>query len=77
MQFPFQGLVEFEDVASPERLTVDAKGMRVDYLRAVEEFREFYRTECSKANVDYVPMDTSVTFDKALLEYLVQRQRRF
>ena len=30
-----------------------------------------------KANVDYVPMDTSVNFDKALLEYLVQRQRRF
>jgi hypothetical protein len=27
--------------------------------------------------VDYVGMDTSVGFDKALLEYLVQRQRRF
>jgi len=24
-----------------------------------------------------VPIDTSVSFDKALLEYLVQRQRRF
>jgi uncharacterized protein (DUF58 family) len=77
VQFPFQGLVEFEDVESPERLTVDAKGMRGDYLRAVADFREFYTRECSKANVDYVPMDTSVTFDKALLEYLVQRQRRF
>ena len=35
------------------------------------------RPECATANVDYVPMDTSVGFDKALLEYLILRQRRF
>src|SRR5262249_43953303 len=79
VHFPFDrlGLVEFEDVESPERLTIDAKGIRGDYLRAVAEFREDFRRECHKANVDYVAMDTSVTFDKALMEYLVQRQRRF
>ena len=45
--------------------------------RGYEEFRQYYRDECSKANIDYVAMDTSVSFDKALLEYLIQRQRRF
>jgi hypothetical protein len=29
------------------------------------------------ANIDYVAMDTGVSFGKALFEYLVQRQRRF
>jgi uncharacterized protein (DUF58 family) len=77
VHFPFEGLIEFEDVESPGRLTLDARGMRGDYLQAVADFRELYRTECSKAHVDYVPMDTSVGFDKALMEYLVQRQRRF
>jgi uncharacterized protein (DUF58 family) len=77
VHFPFEGLVEFSDVESEERLTVDAPGMRDDYLQAIAAFRETYRTECARAGVDYVPMDTSVSFDKALLEYLIQRQRRF
>ena len=77
VHFPFEGLIEFEDVESPERMVLDAKGMRADYVEAVREFQESYRAECAKANVDYVAMDTSVSFDKALLEYLVQRQRRF
>jgi uncharacterized protein (DUF58 family) len=77
VHFPFEGLIEFTDVETPDRLTLDAKGMRADYLTAVQEFRETYRRECAKANIDYVAMDTSVGFDKALLEYLVQRQRRF
>jgi hypothetical protein len=58
-------------------MTVDAKGMREDYLQAIAEFREAYRSECGKAAIDYVAMDTSVGFDKALVEDLRQRQRRF
>src|SRR5262245_23311112 len=77
VHFPFDGLVEFEDVETSERLTLDAKGMRGDYLGALEAFQTFLREECHKANVDYVVIDTSVNFDKALLEYLIQRQRRF
>jgi uncharacterized protein (DUF58 family) len=77
VHFPFDGLIEFLDVETPDKLTIDARGMRGDYLKAVHEFRESYRAECAKANIDYVPMDTSISFDKALLEYLIQRQRRF
>jgi len=77
VSFPFEGLIEFEDIETPDKLTIDAKGMRSDYLRSIEEFRNHYRDECAKANIDYIAMDTSVSFDKALLEYLTQRQRRF
>lgn len=77
VHFPFDGTIEFEDVEDHEKLVVDARGMRSDYLQAVEEFRNFYRIECPKANIDYVPMDTSISFDKALMQYLLQRQKRF
>jgi uncharacterized protein (DUF58 family) len=77
VKFPFEGVVEFEDPEGGEKLTLDARGMRDDYQASVEEFRRFYREECAKANIDFVSMDTSVSFDKALLEYLIQRQRRF
>jgi uncharacterized protein (DUF58 family) len=77
VHFPFDGVIEFEDVEEPHKLTIDARGMKQDYLHAVHEFQALYRSECAKANIDYVPMDTSVSFDKALMEYLLQRQRRF
>jgi uncharacterized protein (DUF58 family) len=77
VHFPFEGIIEFEDVEEHEKLTVDARGIRTDYVEAVREFQNFYREECAKANIDYVSMDTSVNFDKALMEYLLQRQKRF
>jgi uncharacterized protein (DUF58 family) len=77
VHFPFEGVIEFEDVEDHSKLTLDAKGMQRDYLQAVKKFQAQYRDECSKANIDYVPMDTSISFDRALMEYLLQRQRRF
>jgi uncharacterized protein (DUF58 family) len=77
VHFPFEGVVEFEDVEEEQKLTIDTRGMRRGYLESLEEFRELYRSECSKANIDYVAMDTSISFDRALLEYLLQRQKRF
>lgn len=77
VHFPFDGTVEFEDVEGPDKLTLDADSMRPDYMTALATFRDRYQAECAKANIDYVPMDTSVSFDKALLQYLLQRQRRF
>jgi uncharacterized protein (DUF58 family) len=77
VHFPFDGVVEFEDVEVHDKLTLDAKSMRGDYLQSLKEFQELYRTECAKANIDYVSMDTSVSFDRALMQYLLQRQKRF
>ncbi len=77
VHFPFEGVIEFADVEDHRKLTLDARGMRPDYLRSLEAFRDRYRTECARAGIDYVPMDTSVSFDKALMEYLIQRKRRF
>lgn len=77
VHFPFTGLVEFEDVETDDRLEVDARGIRDDYLGGLKDFQDLYKKECGLANADYVPIDTSVSFDKALLEYLIQRQRRF
>ncbi|MCX7700031.1 MAG: DUF58 domain-containing protein [Gemmataceae bacterium] len=77
VRFPFEGLIEFEDVESDDRLTIDARGIRSDYLQALEDHCRRIREEAARIHTDYVGMDTSVSFDKALLEYLIQRQRRF
>jgi uncharacterized protein (DUF58 family) len=76
VQFPFRGMVELEEPESQRRLTLDADGFRHNYLQELAAFRDHYRRECFQARVDYVPLDTSMRFDKALLEYLNNRAAR-
>jgi len=75
--FPFDGMVDLQDPESHETLVLDADGMRSDYLDEMNQLREQYRSECLSIGADYVPLDTSMPFDKALVEYLSQRQARF
>jgi len=75
--FPFEGLVELEEPESRQRLQIDANHFRQDYLETLRQFREEYRQECFGGGIDYVPVDTSMQFDKALLEYLLSRRARF
>jgi uncharacterized protein (DUF58 family) len=77
VSFPFAGVMEFEEPEEGQRLQVDATGIRRDYLNELEAFREEYRRECFQIGVDYVPLDTSMQFDKALMEYLVSRRGRY
>jgi uncharacterized protein (DUF58 family) len=77
VHFPFDSLTEFADVEEERTLVTDARSIRQDYIRSLEEERDVYRTECAKAGIDYVPIDTNVSFDRALMEYLLQRQKRF
>lgn len=74
--FPFDGLVELEEPETHEKVEVDARGFREEYQREIGAFRERLSRECSNAGIDYVPLDTSMQFDKALLEYLVSRRAR-
>lgn len=76
VRFPFDGMIEFEEPESNDRLKIDAGGMRRDYLDEIERFRDTYRRECRQSGVDYVGLDTSMPFDKALTEYLLSRRAR-
>jgi uncharacterized protein (DUF58 family) len=77
VKFPFKDLIIFEEPESALKETYDADSIRNEYLAELDRFRTQYKSECFKANIDYVPVDTSMGFDKALTEYLITRQRRF
>jgi uncharacterized protein (DUF58 family) len=76
VHFPFEGMIEFEEPEEAETLQVDAEGYRAAYLSELARFRETYRRECRQSGIDYVPLDTSMQFDRALMEYLVSRRAR-
>ncbi len=77
VSFPFAGMVDLKDPETGESLVLDAAGIKADYLEAVGDLRARYRKECYSAGADYVALDTSMPFDKALVEYLSQRKARF
>ncbi|HEY5311382.1 MAG TPA: DUF58 domain-containing protein [Pirellulales bacterium] len=77
VRFPFDGMIEFEEPESGEKLQVDAAGYKRAYLAEVEAFCARYRRECFQAGIDYVGLDTSMQFDKALMEYLASRRARY
>lgn len=74
--FPFEGMLELEDNETKETLLVDAEGIKADYLEEVNAFRASYKKECQTARIDYVPLQTGMPFDKALMSYLLSRQAR-
>ncbi|HAA67555.1 MAG: DUF58 domain-containing protein [Planctomycetaceae bacterium] len=75
--FPFQGVVELEDPETNDRLQIDATAFQQDYRAEVAAFCDEYRRECFQSGIDYVGLDTSMQFDKALVEYLFSRRARF
>ncbi len=72
--FPFEGLVELKDPETQETIEVDADAYRSEYLEEIEGFRTTYARECRQSGIDYVPLDTSMQFDRALMEYLINRR---
>ena len=77
VNFPFDGMVDLKDPETGESLVIDADGMRADYQETLAELRDRYRRECLSMGADYVSLDTSMPFDRALIEYLSQRRARF
>ena len=77
VKFPFEGMVEFTEPEALDRIVVDADSARRQYVASREGFRDDYRRFCLHSGVDYVPLDTSLQFDRALMEYLVSRRNRF
>ena len=76
-QFPFAGMVEFVDKETPDKMLVDADGLKADYLAALADFQNRYRQECQRAGADYVALHTGMPFDRALIEFLMDRQKRY
>jgi uncharacterized protein (DUF58 family) len=72
--FPFEGLVELTEPETRQKIEVDADGYRRDYLEEIEKFRTTFQRECRQSRIDYVPLDTGMPFDRALMEYLVNRR---
>ena len=74
---PQEGPIEFVDVETDQRVKLQAEAVREDYRREIGRFMDYFRQSCAEARIDYVPVDTSVSFDRVLVAYLINRKGHF
>ncbi len=73
--FAFDHDAVFRDMETKEELMTQPSHIQKAYQEAMREFLETYKRECRENAIDYVLLDTSTPFDRALFEYLSKRKR--
>ena len=72
--FPYEDYARFVDPESGDSLQLDGKAARKTYLAALAGFRQELKNAFVSKRIDYVPIDTSVNFDRALVSFLSRRR---
>jgi uncharacterized protein (DUF58 family) len=75
IEFPFQGLIEFRDLETRQRMQLRPEVIREAYCQKFNEFVERYRRECTKAKIDYQLVNTQMPFELMLAAYLRKREK--
>jgi uncharacterized protein (DUF58 family) len=76
LEFPYKRLTRFQSLeVIDQKVLVDARRLREDYLRNFEQFRRELKEQAGKLQVDYHVMRTDDPVDRALGVYLSRRQR--
>jgi uncharacterized protein (DUF58 family) len=76
IDFPYSRLTQFRNLENlSERMMVDARRLREEYLRNFESFCEQLRKRSGNMHIDYYLLRTDQPVDRALGIYLSRRQR--
>jgi len=75
LKFPYDKLTEFVDLESKERLQIDPKYVRDEYLNELRNFISFFRRSSTENNFEYIVTDTSIPYDFMLSAYLARRRK--
>ncbi len=75
LEFPYKRLTQFRNLElHDQKVLVDTRRLREDYLRTFETFRRELKERAGKLQVDYHMMRTDEPVDRALGLYLSRRQ---
>lgn len=75
LDFPFDGLVEFEGLENIPRIMTRPYDIRESYLKEVNDFRDRIRIACERQQCHYALINTAQPLHEALSSYLAFRQK--
>ena len=65
--------INFIDLENQKELKIDARQIKSQYNKAFKNFCDYYKNECVKNNIDYIPINTMYLLDGSLMQYLIKR----
>ncbi|MCC6695403.1 MAG: DUF58 domain-containing protein [Candidatus Hydrogenedentes bacterium] len=71
----YQGLIQFEDLETNERLRSYPESLQATYRANVQAFLDGIEKSTGRKEIDYWLMDTAQPLDRAFLAYLAKRRR--
>lgn len=74
--FPFEAPSRFVDLESPASFDVDARAIRNDYLENYRRHAEELKRGCGEMRIALETVETTVPFDRALADILVNYRQR-
>lgn len=66
LEFPFEGVVEFEDPETGRKIAANANHLRHRYKAEAARFRQDIRLGCAQHRIECVSLTTDMPFDQAL-----------
>lgn len=75
LEFPFDGVKQFEGLELEGRIVTQPKRIRAAYLRELQQFLQEIRSACERSHVDYVLVNTARGVAETLSAYLIGRVR--
>ena len=75
LTFPFDDSTHFIGLETDDELSTEPDRLRQDYLKALGEMIDRYRTELGNVGVDHVLVDTSEPVGGMLSSYLAARSQ--
>ncbi|MDZ4722573.1 MAG: DUF58 domain-containing protein [candidate division Zixibacteria bacterium] len=73
--FNFGAEAIFKDMETGEEVTTLPFQIKKDFANQVSQFASEISSACRQSSIDYHPIDTSMSFDKALYAFLAKRER--
>jgi hypothetical protein len=73
LEFPFEGMVEFDGLEVAEKVLTRPSEIRKTYLREIESFRKRVREGCERNRSHYVLVNTAQSLAEMLGGYLAFR----
>ena len=74
INFEFSGNIEFRDLENEAKIKTDPRLIAENYKKKFKQFYDDFKANCRKNKIDYIQLNTNISYDKFLIDYLLKRK---
>ena len=77
LQFPYRGLIRFQDMETGEAMELESEACREYYLKALRNYNAELKQFCDQYKITFETLTTADPFERALAAYFSKREVLF